>query len=63
MINLRNIAFYSFVLSAVLALAGCSSTLHEFQRLQVLPIRLPSEFVLAATTQAGISVVGPSLPL
>ena len=37
-------------------------TLHEFQRLQVLPIRLPSEFVLAATTQAGISVVGPRYP-
>jgi hypothetical protein len=36
--------------------------LHEFQRLQVLPIRLPSEFVLAATTQAGICVVGPRYP-
>ena len=36
--------------------------LHEFQRLQVLPIRLPSECVLAATTQAGISVVGPRYP-
>jgi hypothetical protein len=36
--------------------------LHEFQRLQVLPIRLPSEFVLAATTQTGISVVGPRYP-
>jgi hypothetical protein len=37
-------------------------TVHGEQRLQVLSIRLPSEFVLAATTQAGISVVGPPLP-
>jgi PBP1b-binding outer membrane lipoprotein LpoB len=29
MINWRNIAFYSVVLSAVLALAGCSSTTAE----------------------------------
>jgi hypothetical protein len=36
--------------------------LHEFQRPQVLPIHLPSECVLAATTQAGISVVGPRYP-
>ena len=41
---------------------GAPGALHEFQRLQVLPIRLPSEFVLAATTQAGISVVGPRYP-